>query len=232
MNFSQKNLDSVTKIKPVVTDNIRIRIRTGGSKLLLNTRPVSRVRPGKFFAFVFIILLSFGGALFPISFSFNFLDASDESIFTIPVDEYGDLPLSETVYSVLPLDEGMGDRYVLVNLAEQKIEVYDNGERVFEAIISSGHEKRPTPRGEFRIINKAPRAFSEVAQLYMPFWMAFTHDGEYWLGFHELPEYPDGSKEGAEHLGLPYSGGCIRLGVGPAQEFYNWARIGDKVLVY
>ena len=225
-------MDSARKIKPVFSKNGSIKIRPTGGKSFMSPKAKRPVRSSGLFGVVFMGLLIFVGTLFPISVSFNYLGASDESILTIPVDEYGDFPTSETAYTVLPLDEGMGDRYVLVNLKEQKMQAYDNGERVFEAIISSGHEKRSTPRGEFRIINKAPRAFSEVAQLYMPFWMAFTYDGQYWLGFHELPEYTDGSKEGAEHLGLPYSGGCIRLGVGPAQEFYDWARVGDKVLVY
>ena len=228
----QKNLDSVTKIETIPSYSSTIRIRPISRKSYSGSNQASQVRIGKFFAVVFISLLVFGGALLPASFSFNYLEASDENLLVIPVDEYGDLPATDTASARLPIDEGLGDRYVLVNLAEQKIEAYDKGERVFEAIISSGHEKRPTPKGEFKIINKAQRAYSEVAQLYMPYWMAFTYDGEYWLGFHELPEYPDGSKEGEEHLGQPYSGGCIRLGVGSAEEFYNWASIGDQVLVY
>jgi len=132
----------------------------------------------------------------------------------------------------LPLSEGMGDRYVIVSLADQKMEAYDNGQRVFEAIVSTGRPGRDTPRGVFNIVNKHPRAYSKVAALWMPYWMAFHHDGEYWLGFHELPEWGNGVKEGEEHLGLPFSGGCIRLGVGPAQQLYDWAEPGDTILIY
>ncbi|MBI4053888.1 MAG: L,D-transpeptidase [Candidatus Doudnabacteria bacterium] len=135
-------------------------------------------------------------------------------------------------FGQLPVVPAPAERYVLVDLQAQRLRVFENEELVMEAIISSGHEKRPTPKGSFAIQNKSPRAFSKVAKLYMPYWMAFTHDGQYYLGFHELPEYPDGSKEGEEHLGRPYSGGCIRLGEGAAERLYSWAKVGDKVLIY
>ena len=57
----------------------------------------------------------------------------------------------------------------------------------------------------------------------MPFWMQFTGMGH---GIHELPEWPGGYKEGAAHLGIPVSHGCVRLGIGPAQTVYNWADKG------
>jgi len=63
----------------------------------------------------------------------------------------------------------------------------------------------------------------------MPYWMAFTGAGH---GIHELPEWPGGAKEGAGHLGIPVSHGCVRLGVGPAGTIYGWANIGDAVYVH
>lgn len=128
-----------------------------------------------------------------------------------------DVDADENFYQPLPVDEGLGARYILVNLAEQRMTAFEDSQEVFSAQISTGSRRSPTPAGKFAVKNKYPRAYSSVAGLYMPYWMAFTrHDG-HWLGFHELPEYPDGTKEGAEHLGQPYSGGCIRLGVGDAE---------------
>ena len=51
-------------------------------------------------------------------------------------------------------------------------------------------------------------------------------------GIHELPEWPNGAKEGEGHLGTPVSYGCIRLGVGDAEFAYNWADIGTPVYIH
>lgn len=53
-----------------------------------------------------------------------------------------------------------------------------------------------------------------------------------YFGIHELPVWPDGIKEGENHLGTPVSHGCVRLGVGPAEFLYNWTPIGTPVKIY
>jgi lipoprotein-anchoring transpeptidase ErfK/SrfK len=87
-----------------------------------------------------------------------------------------------------------------------------------------------TPRGRYAIQNKAVRPWSKAYSLYMPYWQAITPDGKY--GIHELPEWPGGYKEGANHLGTPVSHGCMRLGIGPAKRVYEWAPIGTPVVIY
>jgi len=94
--------------------------------------------------------------------------------------------------------------------------------------ISSGKPGMETPAGEYKILEKQTRRWSSKAKLWMPFWMMFDARG---FGIHELPEWNDGTKEGANHLGIPVSHGCVRLGVGPAELLYNWAEVGIKVYV-
>jgi len=94
--------------------------------------------------------------------------------------------------------------------------------------VSSGSYSMPTPKGNFKIINKHPRAWSSYG-LWMPYWMGLE-TGKF--GFHELPIWPSGFREGESHLGIPVSHGCIRLGIGPAEFLYNWAEIGTKVEIY
>ncbi|MBI4434724.1 L,D-transpeptidase [Candidatus Uhrbacteria bacterium] len=97
--------------------------------------------------------------------------------------------------------------------------------------VSTGKPKTPTPKGTFRIVSKNNRAWSRRANLWMPKWMNFTGPGAPAgrFGIHELPEWRSGKKEGASHLGVPVSGGCVRLGVGPAQTLYAWADVGTTV---
>ncbi len=95
-------------------------------------------------------------------------------------------------------------------------------------IISSGKWNYPTPKGEFKILNKHPRAWSKMASLWMPYWMGF-HNGKF--GIHELPEWPGGKKEGKDHLGKPVSHGCIRVGEKDAKFLYNWAPLGTRLTI-
>lgn len=121
-------------------------------------------------------------------------------------------------------------KYIDVDLTHQTMVLFDNGQAVGSYLISSGKRGMDTPKGEFSIHNKAPRPWSKAYGLYMPYWMAFTADGKF--GIHELPEWPGGYKEGANHLGHPVSHGCIRLGVGSAKEVYDWTDTGTVVLVH
>lgn len=135
--------------------------------------------------------------------------------------------LNEALNGAVAKREG---RYIDVDLAHQTMILFDNGQAVGSYLISSGKRGMDTPKGEFSIHNKALRPWSKAYGLYMPYWMAFTADGKF--GIHELPEWPGGYKEGANHLGLPVSHGCIRLGVGSAKEVYDWAETGTVVLVH
>lgn len=121
-------------------------------------------------------------------------------------------------------------KYIDINLASQVMTLFENGRALDAYIISSGQRGMDTPTGEFAIRNKAPRPWSKQYGLYMPHWQAITPDGKY--GIHELPEWPGGYKEGANHLGTPVSHGCVRLGVGAAERVYAWSEVGTPVVIY
>lgn len=121
-------------------------------------------------------------------------------------------------------------KYIDVNIAAQVMTLFEDGRVVDAYMISSGKRGMDTPKGSFAIQNKAVRPWSKAYSLYMPYWQAITPDGKY--GIHELPEWPGGYKEGANHLGTPVSHGCMRLGVGPAKRVYEWAPIGTPVVIY
>lgn len=121
-------------------------------------------------------------------------------------------------------------KYIDVDLANQRMVLFEDGKALESHPISSGKRGMDTPKGEFSVQNKAPRPWSKTYGLYMPYWMAFTADGKF--GIHELPEWPGGYKEGANHLGYPVSHGCIRLGVGPARQVYEWADTGTVIIIH
>ena len=119
-------------------------------------------------------------------------------------------------------------KYIQINLVEQKL--YRVNGQILEKVypVSSGKASTPTPRGTFTLSGHALRPLSSLYGLYMPYWINFK-DGAY--GLHELPEWPNGYKEGQGHLGTPVSDGCVRLGIGDAKEIYNWTADGTPLLI-
>ena len=94
--------------------------------------------------------------------------------------------------------------------------------------ISAGKASSPTPKGQYHIINKHPQAWSPLG-LWMPYWLGL---GTGRFGIHELPFWPSGYREGQNHLGIPVSNGCVRLGIGPAEFIYHWSNVGTPVYIY
>lgn len=120
-------------------------------------------------------------------------------------------------------------KYIDINTATQTLAIFQDGKILGAYPVSTGKASMPTPTGTFKVRGKTLRAYSRKYGLYMPFWMAFTGAGH---GIHELPEWPGGYKEGQNHLGIPVSHGCVRLGIGPAETVYNFADIGTSVVVH
>jgi len=95
-------------------------------------------------------------------------------------------------------------------------------------IVSTGKASMPTPKGEFKIVNKKQKAWSSTYKLWMPYWLGLGNGS---FGIHELPLWPSGYREGENHLGKPVSHGCIRLGIGPAQYLFERVPMGTIVKI-
>ncbi len=120
------------------------------------------------------------------------------------------------------------EKSIHVAISTQRMQYKINDSVMATYVISSGTRNMPTPMGEFPIINKAPRAWSKLAGLWMPYWMGFA-GGKF--GIHDLPEWPGGKKEGVNHLGTRVSHGCIRLGTAQAKEVYAMTPVGTKLFI-
>ena len=125
------------------------------------------------------------------------------------------------------------EKMITIHTVSQKLRFYLGGVSIGEYLVSTGQKKLPTPTGTFTIAKKSERVWSRLARLWMPWWMNLTGArapaGLY--AIHELPEWPNGVKEGESHLGRPVSHGCVRLGIGPAKRLYDWTPVGTKVVI-
>ena len=119
-------------------------------------------------------------------------------------------------------------KYLDIDIKNQLLTLYENGEVKSAYEISSGRYGMPTPLGAFRVLSKEDNHWSSTYGLWMPYSLRFY--GGYFI--HELPYWPGGYREGEAHLGQRVSHGCIRLGVGVAEEVYKFADIGTAVLVH
>jgi lipoprotein-anchoring transpeptidase ErfK/SrfK len=144
-------------------------------------------------------------------------------------DGYADGAEVQAGYSPTDANPAPLAKRIEVTISKQELAYFLGDVELGKFPISSGVAKMPTPTGEFKIYAKNPRAWSKLGKLWMPYWMTFVPTGMY--GIHELPEWPGGKKEGADHLGKPASHGCVRLGVGPAKLLYDWAPVGTKVVI-
>lgn len=120
------------------------------------------------------------------------------------------------------------EKSIHISLKKQKLEPRVAGIAIAAYPVSGGLPRTPTPIGTFKILQKNPRAWSNSAKLWMPYWMHFSGRGH---GLHELPEWPGGRKEGENHLGRPASHGCVRMGIGTAKKIYDWAPVGTPVII-
>ncbi|HBB36872.1 MAG: ErfK/YbiS/YcfS/YnhG family protein [Candidatus Moranbacteria bacterium GW2011_GWC1_45_18] len=136
------------------------------------------------------------------------------------------IPDDQVVDRDAKISEG---KYIDINLSKQHLSIFENSQRLGTFRISTGKRGMATPTGSFKIMAKRGRAWSNKYKLYMPFFMQFTGAGH---GIHELPEWPGGYKEGAAHLGIPVSHGCVRLGVGPAETVYAFSDAGTPVVIH
>ena len=143
-------------------------------------------------------------------------------------DGYSDGIEIENGFNPLDIEKNKLEKRIEINLAQQELSYFLGGVRMDTFIVSSGKAGMYTPMGYYEIDGKSERAWSSYG-LWMPYWMSLQNG---YFGIHELPEWPDGTKEGEDHLGVPVSHGCIRLGVGPAEFLYNWSPVGTKVFIY
>ncbi len=133
-------------------------------------------------------------------------------------------------FNPTPPDGVDNGRWIEVNLYEQTLGVYENGQLKFATLVATGAEPYFTRPGLFQIYEKKPTetmtgAFEADKSDYyhladVPWTMYFDEaralHGAYWrAGF-----------------GWQQSHGCVNLSIGDARWLFDWAQAGDWVYVW
>ncbi|GEM_PF-3108355 len=114
---------------------------------------------------------------------------------------------------------------IVISLSQQRLYVLNaNDEALAVWPISSGMKGYETPTGNFRIVNRIRRAYSEKYDAWMVPWMAIVRSGEY--GIHGLED-----RSYYRKLGRPASHGCIRLSQENAFKLMAWVKVGTPVKI-
>src|SRR5262245_40811186 len=121
-----------------------------------------------------------------------------------------------------------GSKYILVDISEQHMYVYEGDVLIYSFVASTGIESS-TRIGNFAVQSKIPNAYASTWNIWMPDWL-----GIYWShglenGIHALPILSNGATLWEGFLGRPVSYGCVVLGTYNAQVLYDWAEIGTPV---
>jgi lipoprotein-anchoring transpeptidase ErfK/SrfK len=117
-----------------------------------------------------------------------------------------------------------------VNLTSQTLVVYENCQPIFATLISSAKAPAVTPTGTFSIFYMEERlplfanervATSEEFYLADVPWLMFFHEnwaihGAYWH----------------DHFGEPGSHGCINVSPYDARWLFEWAKLGDMIVIH
>lgn len=131
--------------------------------------------------------------------------------------------IPETISPVLGV-ASPSDRWIEVDLSDQKLKAWDGAVLFLETAVASGLPWTPTPVGEFRIWSKlrATRMEGGEGKYYynlpnVPFVMFFENkDVPGWRGYGLHGTYWHNS------FGTPRSHGCINLPTQVAQRLYYW----------
>ncbi len=115
------------------------------------------------------------------------------------------------------IEDPAEQRKIVVDLASQKVTLYQAGDVLLSSKISSGKAGYRPPTGEFVGSNKHRHWNSTLYGSSMPYFMRFSCDS---FGLHQgyVPDYP------ASH-------GCIRMPESNVRAFWKVVRVGDPVSI-
>ena len=132
-------------------------------------------------------------------------------------------------YSSGDRDMAYGGTYVEIDLSNQHLWFYKNGERLVSASIVSGKvaEEWNTPTGVFSIYAKEAGAYLEGAdyRTFVNFWMPF-------YGGYGLHDATWRGAFGGEIYLYDGSHGCVNMPYSAAATVFDYAPVGTKVILY
>jgi lipoprotein-anchoring transpeptidase ErfK/SrfK len=128
-----------------------------------------------------------------------------------------------------PLSPAPGVKTILVDKSEQTVTLYRADGKPVDRFQCASGEVYPRV-GTYRVWGHAKQSWSLTDDTTFFYFTKFaTSDKGNSIGFHSIPEEPDGTL--VSGLGKPVSAGCVRLAKQKARFVYTWAATGTRVVV-
>ncbi len=121
-----------------------------------------------------------------------------------------------------------GNKYILVDISEQRLYAYEGNTLAYDFVASTGMNNG-TRTGMFSVLEKIPNAYGSTWDIWMPNWLGIYWSGNLQNGIHALPILSNGATLWSGYLGVPISYGCVVLGTYESQLLYDWAEVGTPV---
>lgn len=130
--------------------------------------------------------------------------------------------------NITPPDGVTNGRWIDVNLAEQTLAVYDQGQMVYATVVATGLEPLFTRPGLFPIYKKLELETMQGERNTPDFYYL---ENVPWTMYFDKARALHGAYWRAR-LGYAQSHGCVNLYPGDAHWLFNWAKEGDWVYVH
>ncbi len=125
--------------------------------------------------------------------------------------------------AVLPAEIGPNERWIDVDLSEQRLYAYEGRQLVNSFLVSTGTWQYPTVTGQYRIYVKYRYTDMAGPGYYLPnvpytmyFYRGYGIHGTYWHN----------------NFGTPMSHGCVNMRTDEAGWLFNWASVGTLVNIH
>lgn len=143
-----------------------------------------------------------------------------------------------SVDKTMPLPPVAGKR-IVVNLDQQYLVGFEDGQESFRWPISSGTREYPTYPGVYQILSQEEVAYGSSYTLCNATscgeWKMYYFMGMYEVqrglmnGFHGAVELPNGAYLAGNSVGQPYTFGCVMSQNDQAEFLFNWSELGTMV---
>ena len=162
---------------------------------------------------------------------YNAIESEGVVWFQIAPDEWVNSLKARVISVNAGLPEGVGtNRWIEINLLQQILTVYEDGQLLFATLIASGMEPFYTQPGLFTVNEKKPLETMQGA---------FEADRSDYYYLQDVPWTMYFDQARALHaaywrtfFGYPQSHGCVNLSPGDAKWLFEWAEEGDYVWVH
>ena len=145
-----------------------------------------------------------------------------EIVADTPTSEY--IPPTAMAFEPAPVPSGgYGDRWIDVDLSQQRVYAYEGDTVVNSFVVSTGTWQTPTVTGRYKVWIKlrtttmaGPGYYLTNVPYVMYFYKGYGLHGTYWHN----------------NFGTPMSHGCVNLTIPDSEWIYNWSVVGTVVNVH